>query len=122
METFLNKHNSIMEDKLTFFMSQLKNHLTRNNIPHMIFQNVDNPDDILCHFTNRIYINILGTALGHSDVNIYTNKNKELVAVSLNEVTSALLGITNILGQLYGVDYKEVKLLNPIYNKYIFYF
>ena len=111
-----------MEDKLVFFITQLKNHLTQNNIPYMMFQDVDNPDDILCHFTNRIYINIFGTSLGHSDVNIYTGENKELIAVSLNEVTSALLRITNLLGQLYGIDYKKVELLNSTYNKYIFYF
>ena len=117
METFLSKHNLIMENKLAFFMTQLKNHLTRNSIPYMMFQYVDNPEDVLCHFTNRVYINIFGNALGHSDVNIYIGENKELVAVSLTEVTSALLRISNLLGQLYGVDYKEVKLLNSEYNK-----
>lgn len=111
-----------MESRTTFFITQIKSQLNLNNIPYMIFQEADNPEDIQCNFSNRIYINILGNSLGHSDVNIYIGENKELIAVTLNEVTNSLLNICNLLKQLYGVTYKKVEILNPMYNKYIYYF
>ena len=110
-------------DKNQFLVGQLTSWIAKYGIPCLtIKEGYVKSGDAAAQgivYDEQLFFMTSDSRLGHSSTMVYTNK-KELVAVSLDEVSDTFLSITKAIGELYGVRYKEIRKLNT--NKYLYLF
>ena len=110
------KHNNKtkMDRKTATFIEQIKNRFNQFNIIHQVMEGYCNIDNLhlkelfTCDYQISIWLQ--NNKLGHQDLYMYLNKEKNLslVAVKTTHTTPKLLEICQQLGMLYGVPFKSI--------------
>ena len=103
-----------MDRKTATFIEQIKNRFNQFNIIHQVMEGYCNIDNLhlkelfTCDYQISIWLQ--NNKLGHQDLHMYLNKEKNLslVAVKTTHTTPKLLEICQQLGMLYVVPFKSI--------------
>ena len=97
----------------TIFEKQLTWHIKGNNIPFMRDESHAPieyfPGETKIEHTSRIIYSIVSNRLGHEDLVIYLDREKNMVVIEVKGATPTLLNMLQSLGTFYGIFFKAFK-------------